>query len=350
MIPGPPAPDLDGHGMHITTAAALARFKQHMIPHTFEVGLDHHRFLAYRLEERSPKDPLLICLHGFKNNAHSFADLIGRLDRPAIALDLRGFGSSRGPDRAYLTMSEYLADLKRLLSHLNVGRIALIGHSLGGRLATAWSAVYPETVSRLVVLEGIYRLYAPSDWPARYRRWLDQLDTALPPRPRIERARLEAFYLRQTEGIPLELARHLATEGVQRDDEGQLIPDWDAYHQRPTPAPFDDRMMQEALVQLRMPTLILQAAPPHPAATELSVTNPAICFRRIAGGHMLHWAQPQAVADAIGHWWKETDLEGGFSGSDLEPQTDPGPGDDPPKGGGVVGATVAVKPPSKGGN
>ena len=50
---------------------------------------------------------------------------------------------------------DYLYDLQQLIEQNDLGPVTLAGHSLGGAIASFFTAVFPELVSKLVVLEGI---------------------------------------------------------------------------------------------------------------------------------------------------------------------------------------------------
>jgi 2-succinyl-6-hydroxy-2,4-cyclohexadiene-1-carboxylate synthase len=100
--------------------------------------------------------PPLVLLHGFTGSgalwrAHAAA-LAGRCR--VIAPDLLGHGDSDAPpDPARYAMPWALADLAALLDALGVGRAALLGYSLGGRVALAFAVEHPARVAALV-LEG----------------------------------------------------------------------------------------------------------------------------------------------------------------------------------------------------
>lgn len=65
-----------------------------------------------------------------------------------IAFDGRGAGRSPSP----VQPPNYVEDLLSLLDHLNISQAAVIGHSMGGRIATEFAIHYPERVSELIVI------------------------------------------------------------------------------------------------------------------------------------------------------------------------------------------------------
>lgn len=69
-----------------------------------------------------------------------------------IAPDMRGLGDSSKPTGGYdeRTVAEDIHQLVRRLGH---ERVFLAGHDLGGGVAYAYAAAYPEEVRRLAILE-----------------------------------------------------------------------------------------------------------------------------------------------------------------------------------------------------
>ncbi len=70
-----------------------------------------------------------------------------------LLVDLLGFGRSPKPWATY-DVERHVAELRRVLAP--EGRITLVGHSIGARLAIAYAARYPEQVERLVLVSLPY--------------------------------------------------------------------------------------------------------------------------------------------------------------------------------------------------
>src|SRR4051812_10634241 len=86
-----------------------------------------------------PAAPALLLLHGFLVNHHQFDDVIDRFAERfwVVAPDLPGFGDSEKPGPARYTygieaFSESIADL---IAAFGMGRVHLLGHSMGGAVA-----------------------------------------------------------------------------------------------------------------------------------------------------------------------------------------------------------------------
>jgi pimeloyl-ACP methyl ester carboxylesterase len=65
-----------------------------------------------------------------------------------IAFDGRGAGQSP----PLLEPAEYVEELKHLLDHLQIDRAVLVGHSIGGQIATDFALTYPDRVTKLVLV------------------------------------------------------------------------------------------------------------------------------------------------------------------------------------------------------
>jgi pimeloyl-ACP methyl ester carboxylesterase len=65
-----------------------------------------------------------------------------------ITFDGRGAGKSP----PLLEPANYVEELKNLLNHLQIERSILVGHSIGGQIATDFALAYPDRVSKLVLV------------------------------------------------------------------------------------------------------------------------------------------------------------------------------------------------------
>lgn len=103
--------------------------------------------------------PALVLLHGSVLSRAIWRGL-GYLDPLAaehtvIRVDLRGHGRSGTPhDPAAYTQAVFVADLLAVLDAEGVGRAALMGYSLGARIALTAALEHPARVTRLVSLGG----------------------------------------------------------------------------------------------------------------------------------------------------------------------------------------------------
>ncbi len=107
----------------------------------------------FYLDTRTP-GPVILCLHGRWGRAQTFFALMQQYgDRyRVIAPDQRGHGLSDKPISRY-TAEEMAQDIMELLEHLEIERVILVGHSMGGRIAGYFAALHPEYVTALALLD-----------------------------------------------------------------------------------------------------------------------------------------------------------------------------------------------------
>jgi pimeloyl-ACP methyl ester carboxylesterase len=136
-------------------------------------GLRHH----VTHWQGSDPGPVFL-LHGWMDTGDTFQFLVDALPdhRTFIAPDWRGFGRSEWPADGYW-FPDYYADLEALLDYYAPGAaVTLVGHSMGGNIATLYAGIRPERVRRVVCIEGFgMSRTRPEQAPARYREWLQQV-------------------------------------------------------------------------------------------------------------------------------------------------------------------------------
>jgi len=162
------------------------------VSHAIDVG-------GHRLHvEVSGEGPPLLLLHGFTGSARSFDALAPalRARRRVVAVDLVGHGRSEAPHAvAAYAFARAVDDLARVLDALRIPRAALLGYSLGGRLALGFACAHPGRVSGAVLI-GASAGLAQAEARAARRRDDEALAAS------IEAHGVEAFVVRW-EALPL---------------------------------------------------------------------------------------------------------------------------------------------------
>ncbi|MFK7939314.1 MAG: alpha/beta fold hydrolase [Roseovarius sp.] len=116
---------------------------------TLSRGQTHYQWLG------AARGPVAVCVHGLTTPSFVWGPIaqgLGRLGFRVLVYDLYGRGFSdrpRGPqDDAF-----FVTQLDELLEALGVeDDVTLLGYSMGGAIATAFAAVYPERLRQLVLL------------------------------------------------------------------------------------------------------------------------------------------------------------------------------------------------------
>lgn len=99
----------------------------------------------------------VLCLHGWSDNCGSFNNLIPLLPKDCryVAMDFPGHGlSSHRPPGAFYAFPSYVMDVRRVVDALQWNKFSIISHSMGGNVAGMFSALYPEMVDALVLLDS----------------------------------------------------------------------------------------------------------------------------------------------------------------------------------------------------
>ena len=103
------------------------------------------------------EDDIVLCLHGWLDNAASFTPLMPYLkNKRVIALDWpgHGFSSHRSQD-AHYHFIDWVYDLLQLFELNDWQNIDIVAHSMGGMVASAFAAAFPEKVKSLTLLDSI---------------------------------------------------------------------------------------------------------------------------------------------------------------------------------------------------
>lgn len=113
-----------------------------------------------------PEDGLpVIALHGWLDNANSFARLAPKLTGLRIvALDMAGHGhSAHRPVGAGYALWDYVFDVLQVAEQLGWKRFALLGHSLGAIVSMVLAGALPERVTHLGLIDGVIPPTAPGE-------------------------------------------------------------------------------------------------------------------------------------------------------------------------------------------
>lgn len=178
----------------------------------------------------NPEAPPLILQHGGKDHCRSWDWVAAELrkDWHVIAPDLRGHGDSAWSPEGYYGMDAFVYDFAELIHALGHEQVTIIGHSLGGNIATRFAGLYPEKVRKLVNIEGLGPVPEKPDATGadtiaeRLRDWIAGKRKAvgrLPHRyPTLESAHLR---MKAMNGfLTEEQALHLTRHGTRRNEDG----------------------------------------------------------------------------------------------------------------------------------
>lgn len=168
--------------------------------------------MAYMdVKAKVPNGKTVVLLHGKNFNGayweRTAKDLSDQGFR-VIVPDQIGFGKSSKPPHYQFSFSQLAYNTKILLEELKIDQSIILGHSMGGMVATRFTLLYPEKVEKLILENPIgledYKTFAPyqtideayqselkntaesyknyqlkfyydNKWKAEYQPWLDQI-------------------------------------------------------------------------------------------------------------------------------------------------------------------------------
>jgi len=278
----------------------------------FEIrGLRYH-VRRWPPPSRRPGAPKPFLLHGWMDVSASFQFVVDALsgDWDVYAPDWRGYGLTEWGKSDSYWFPDYIADLERLLEELESGKaINLVGHSLGGNVASMYAGIRPHRVAKLVNLEGFgLAPTRPEQAARRYARWLDELHQRPALRPYRDFAELAARLLKNNPRLGQDKADFLARHWGRETAAGVVLRG-DPAHKIVNPLLYRYEEVRACWQQVSAPVLWVDAAQSD-TLKRLGLSEAQHAERRNAfsnlrhvtvreAGHMLHHDQPEEVARLI---------------------------------------------------
>lgn len=249
-----------------------------------------------------PGNPPILALHGWLDNANSFAMLAPQLkNHHVVALDLTGHGQSsrRSADATYQVYDD-LPQIVAVVEQLGWDRFDLIGHSRGAIIAALFAATFAEKVRQLVLLDGV----APP--PLEEGQFVTQMRRYVLEKRRLQ-ARQTRIYdrielavaARQEQGLNIEAARLIVGRNLRQVDGGYT---WttDPRLRGASAVKMTTGQVDAVMQALAMPTLLLMAdsgfSKTHGEKfSSLGERIPGVILETFPGGHHFHMEQGVAT-------------------------------------------------------
>jgi len=243
--------------------------------------------LALSLETRGRGARHVLFAHGWISSRRMWYDVAERLDPSRFTLhllDFRGCGRSDRPEHGH-DLDGYASDLRAALASIDAP-VALVGHSMGGKLAQFLAAERPANLERMIlVAPGSARSLRPS--PKQRAAAVAAYGS---------RAKIEAFQRAA-------MIREVAPEVTERIVDDALVAQrehWLGWYDRGRDAAFPER-----LAAIGVPTLAIAGdgdplAPPSRIKRDVAEAIPGCLFVVLRGaGHNIPVERPAEVAEAV---------------------------------------------------
>jgi pimeloyl-ACP methyl ester carboxylesterase len=265
-----------------------------------------------------PSKPAILFLHGFQDHGRSYARTARVLSGNyfGVAPDLRGHGQSDWVgDGGDYYFYDYVFDVLRLIETLGLEKLAIVGHSMGGNVATFTSSLLKDRVTSLVLLEGMgFEPHNLADTVNRLIRWSTTLQRAEIDGDRQQRRlarqrmaslddaaeRLMRYNVRLERAHAVELAQTFAEPAP---DGNGLMWRFDPLHKTPSAKPY---VLEEATAiwrSLLMPVLSLYGSESPWLPTDLAAR--LSCIKNVrsgiveGSGHNIHHDRAEVLARMI---------------------------------------------------
>ena len=267
--------------------------------------------LAARAWGPETGDPVM-ALHGWLDNAATFDRLAPLLPSSLriVSLDLPGHGLSdhRGPDALHHYV-DWVPTVFDAADALGWSQFSLLGHSMGGGIASLMAGTWPDRIRRAVLIEGVGPFTnPPHEAPKRLRASIEQRRKLASRRPRVCANRVAAARARVQHGygtLSRAAADILVARGTEQIDDGVR---WrhDLRLQTSSAIRLTEAQVEAFLRGIRCPVLVVFAdsdwRPPGDLYRKrLPLIADCQCIE-CPGSHHLHLDTPEQVASPIGRF------------------------------------------------
>lgn len=244
--------------------------------------------------------PPLLLVHGGRDHCRSWDWVAEALrdDYHVIAPDLRGHGDSAWSIGGNYMITDFVYDIAQLIRQRTMKPLSIIGHSLGGYISTLYTGLYPDTVSKLVVLDGIVltppELQEMADRPYADRliEWVDQMRELSARQPRKYKTLDETIARMHAENprLSMEQARALTAHAVNQNEDGTYSWKFDNYFRARSVTSVNAKDLTGLWQRISCPTLLINGA-------ESFISDPA------KNGSVKHFRDVRSVLiEGAAHW------------------------------------------------
>ncbi|XP_060654867.1 probable serine hydrolase [Drosophila nasuta] len=174
------------------------------------------------------KDRPILAIHGWQDNIGTFDTLIPLLPDylGVLCMDMPGHGySSNLPAGMHYSADDWILIISRVMKEYKWSKVSLMGHSLGGVLSYIHTALAPQTVDMVILLDITLPPFDAPECIPKIGSWMEKhlveedrnrlAEVQEPPSYTMEQLRV--VLSRGTfNSVPLEFAQHLLNRSVRK--------------------------------------------------------------------------------------------------------------------------------------
>ena len=275
-------------------------------------GPTSHTYYSQRLRLHyvdwgNPEAPPMLMVHGGRDHCRNWdwvaEDL--RKDYHIIAPDLRGHGDSQWMIGGSYNHINYVYDIAQLLHQKEMSPVTILSHSLGGSISLSYTGLFPETVEKLVVIEGLgpapamLKKNVEKPIEDRLGNWINEMRGIAGRVPKKYPSLDDAYERMKSENphLSAEQARHLTVHGISQNEDGTYTWKFDNYVRSFPPIGIPFRDQYKLWERITCPTLLLRG-------TESWASDP------VEDGRIKHFKNARLVNfEKAGHWLHHDQLD-----------------------------------------
>jgi len=267
--------------------------------------------------EQDNENNIVLCLHGWLDNAASFLPLMPYLqkklpDKHIVAIDWAGHGnSSHKSADAHYHFIDWTYDLLQLFETNSWQQIDIVAHSMGGMIASAFAAAFPEKVKSLTLIDSIGFISSAADETTKQLRkgMLSRLrDSSL----KIRKSGVKKKYHESMESavharanvsdLKYEHAKLIVERGIIKEAQGYR---WrsDARLRNTSPYRLTLQQAQQLIRDIQCPVKLIYGSNGLDMVSsgmkDFGALFTNFSSEKLIGGHHVHMENPEKTAELI---------------------------------------------------
>ncbi|AZQ84051.1 alpha/beta hydrolase [Colwellia sp. Arc7-635] len=268
------------------------------------------------ISQGNVEGPILLCLHGWLDNAASFQPLMPYFsnylaDHHVIAIDWAGHGlSSHRSQDAHYHFLDWVYDLMCLFRSQHWQAVDIVAHSMGAMIASAFTSAFPEHVKSLTLIDSIGLLTSEPEGSTEQLRkgLLSRLTRDI--KPKNKHASIESAVAARVSvsDLSTENAALIVNRGIEQTPSGFI---WRSDHRLRAISPYRFTMAQaqQLISNINTAVQLLYGSKGMEMVTAgLQNFGPLfknLTVQKLNGGHHVHMEQAEQCVKLIGEFIKQ---------------------------------------------